>query len=75
MIEQLDSSIQFDCGGKYYKEIVDTKKQLSGKQWKQEKIQSCKDDINYHTKSYKEEVLRVTERNKWIENLYKSLPE
>jgi hypothetical protein len=69
-IEQLASSIQWDCHTEHYTQEL-TK--MSVEEWKKFKIESCIKDIKYHTEKYEEEVKRVNERNKWIKDLRDSL--
>ena len=72
MESQILSSIDFDYRGDYYKENpID---QLSPEDWKKEQIRHISDSIDYYTKAYAEEVARTKGRNKWLKELFDSLP-
>lgn len=68
-IEQLESSINFDCDTSHLrpptKELPD--------EWFTECIKYYKHQISYHTEQYEEEVQRVAKQNKWVRDLYDSL--
>ena len=68
MIEQLDSTIRFDGNT-----FLSVPLQKSGGQWRNDKIEQLKHDIEYHTKHYAEEVERTEDRNRWIADLRSSL--
>ena len=72
MIEQIESSIEYDCGH-YDKESPVVKP--SRKQWLIAKNESILNDIKYHKKGYKEECERTEGRNKWNKQLAKSVPQ
>jgi hypothetical protein len=67
MIQQLESSIDFDC----YK--LDMPHKLSGQDYKIQEIKRAERDIQYHTAEQKEEVKRTQERNAWVRALRESL--
>lgn len=69
MIEQIKGSIDFDCSEK----DDDPPKLKSGREWLEEKINSCLRDISYHEKAWKEEVDRCRERTDWVKKLKDSL--
>jgi hypothetical protein len=71
MIDQIRRSIEFDDMQEYYQNNPITK--LSFEQWKYNKIEQIKKDIQYHMKRWQEETKRVAERNKWIQDLRNSL--
>ena len=71
MIEQLTSSIDFDCDNSYYRDRPPHR--LSGPDWLATKMAAAQHDINYHTKEHAEEVERVERRNTWIASLRESL--
>lgn len=70
MIEQLKTSIDFDCSySDYIVEPVDDTILL---QEYEKRLESVDYYINYYDKEYKEEVERVTNANNWIKALYQS---
>jgi chromosome condensin MukBEF ATPase and DNA-binding subunit MukB len=73
MIEQLNSSIEFDCDNDYYQRELNNIKQLTYNQYVKDMRDSNKRDIEYHTNELKKENERVDNRNAWISALYKSL--
>lgn len=66
MIEQLESSISYDSFE------YDSPTRMDPIKWHQERIDNCNELIDYHTKNYREEVVRVKERNQWIRDLVNS---
>ena len=73
MIEQLNSSIEFDCSNDYYQLELNNVKQLTYNQYVKDMRDSNKRDIEYHTNELKKENERIDNRNAWISSLYKSL--
>ena len=73
MIEQLNSSIEFDCGFEYYQRELNNIKQLTYNQYVKNMRASNKRDIEYHTNELKKDNERTDNRNAWISALYKSL--
>lgn len=73
MIEQLNSSIEFDCKNDYYERELNNIKQLTYNQYIKDMRDSNKWDIEYHTNELKKNNERVDTRNEWISALYKSL--
>lgn len=69
MIEQLQSSINWDCSESY---IVDPPKR-SGKQWLADSLADCHDRIVRYTDEHAAEVERTNKRNEWVDALRKSL--
>ena len=69
MIEQLESSINFDCGYE-----PDPPKRLSGGTWLAAEREKAAKDITYYKKALQEERERVSKANAWIDALYASLP-
>jgi len=73
MIEQLETTIDFDCDTKYTEEELERialqEKSIDAIVLRQNKKESLEEDLQYHLKHHKEEVLRVTESNKWVEDL------
>lgn len=72
MIQQITSSMDFDCGTTYYEKPIEL---LTGEQWLLNKKQSLFNDIDYHTKEHQKEVDRVAQRNQWIKQLRESIKE
>ncbi|MCC2547695.1 hypothetical protein LJY25_14665 [Hymenobacter sp. BT175] len=70
MIEQLESSIDFDCNGRWDK----APKQQAGPVWLAERIEAAQADIKYHREKQQEEEERTAERAGWITALLDSLP-
>lgn len=73
MIDQITSSINFDCSSGYYTEKISTAKRLSGQEWKDEKEKKLLKDMAYHTKEKTDEIYRTESRNEWIKALRESL--
>lgn len=69
MIEQIESSIKFDCGTSYESPIMN----YTVKEYRKMLIDNENDDIKYHTKQIREETKRINEANKWITDLYNNL--
>lgn len=69
MAEQLQQSIEFDCGS-----IPAEPQRVSGEQWLREQIASAERDIAYHTRQIEEERERVAARNAWKRALFEALP-
>jgi hypothetical protein len=67
MLEQLNSSLEFDCQG-YGKP-----KCLSGSDYKTQQLAHHSRDIKYHTEENKKECERAAERTKWVRDLRESL--
>lgn len=76
MLRQIKESIENDCIGNYYQDELNdllSENIPSGDTWREAKIQELKEDLGYQTKEDKEEIERVSQRNKWIKDLRKSL--
>ena len=73
MVEQLTSSIDFDCDNSYYRDRPPHR--LSGPDWLATKMAAAQHDIDYHTKEHEKEVERVESRNTWLAALRESLKE
>ena len=48
MVSQIEDSIKWDCDTEYYISNIPPIK--SGEEWLRDKLQSCLEDVNYHTK-------------------------
>ncbi len=68
MLEQLNSSIEFDCD---YRPTEPTP--MGGKEWRESTEKRLRDELAYHRKSYAEEVKRTNDRNEWLRKLRESL--
>jgi hypothetical protein len=68
MMQQIKSSIEFDCHD--YKEKVVL---LTGEKWLAKEINECLWSINYHTEENNKEIERSNSRTEWIKALKKSL--
>lgn len=69
MLEQLDSSIDFDCSEVHMEPPVT----LSGEEWRKQEIKRATRDLEYSLKHHREEVEQTQERNRWIRLLRESL--
>jgi hypothetical protein len=70
MLQQLESSIDFDCSMSYDHEPV----LLSAETWHRERVEKAKRDIEYHVRENEAECKRATERSQWVKALRESLP-
>ena len=68
MIKQIVESIREDC---LHAPTAPLK--LLGSRYRKQSVRNAKEDIAYHTKEYKKEVLRIKERNEWVRALRYSL--
>ena len=73
MIEQIESSIKFDCHNhKSDIKKLDIKK-LSGDEWMEKEVNSAIRNIKYHSEGHIKEIERIKRRNKWVKDLRESL--
>ena len=70
MIEQILSSIDFDCFTEYYRKPVEL---LTGEQWISKETQRLLKEIVYHEEAHQAEVKNVDRSNKWVKELRDSL--
>jgi hypothetical protein len=70
MVEQLESSIRFDCSEEYYSKPTE---KLTVEEWKMEQISRIKSSIIYHSESHAKEIESTAQRNAWIKALRGSL--
>lgn len=68
MISQIEKSIKFDCGYTMPQPTI-----LSANDWLEKQTAQCVHDIEYHKKEQDAENQQIAERNKWIQDLRKSL--
>lgn len=77
MIEQINSTIDFDCDTKYHKDqiaMIDTKlSSICPSKVRAELMQKAQKDIAYHQQEYAKEIERCESANKWVADLIKSL--
>ncbi len=72
MIDQIKSSIDWDCNPDYYLRHINEKPQ-TGKQYYTTLLDSAVNDIQYHREHYREEVKRAEDRTRWVQQLRDSL--
>lgn len=70
MIEQLESSIKFDCNEDYY---LKPTPRITGIEWFIEKEKELFSDVEYYSREHEKEVTRAEHATKWIKNLKASL--
>ena len=77
MIEQITTTIDFDCKTKYHDEglakIESELLKLNAKHIRKEMVAKAKKDLAYHTKQYNEDVERCNKSNKWVDDFISSL--
>lgn len=73
MIEQINSSIDFDCNISYALEELDKKTKMKPLDYYNEKVKSLEWDVNYHTEQLEKDRERQNQANDWILKLYESL--
>ena len=77
MIEQIESSISFDCDLDYWRGVLKGATQkASSREWsifKNEEIARVLKDISYHETEYQEEVDRARKNSEWVKALRDSL--
>jgi Rod binding domain-containing protein len=69
MVEQLESSIQFDTDYESPRPV-----RLTGKQWAKAERKRLEHDVEYHGREDNKAAQRVAERNGWVKALFASLP-
>ena len=77
MIEQLEESLKFDCGGTFYddtiKSLEEEFKTLDGSKIRKEFLEDKEKNIEYHTTEHKKEVERCEKNNLFVEQFFNSL--
>ena len=68
MLKQLEESIDFDCSY-----VSPTPEVHSGQEYKHQRLCKILEDIEYHAKSCREELVRSRERTEWLHELRRSL--
>lgn len=71
MIEQITTSIEFDCSRDYYENNIPARK--SGQEWMMDQVEKIQRRIAFHRDTHRKEVERTNSRNKWIADLRASL--
>lgn len=71
MIQQIESSIKFDCNVSYYTENPPVL--LTGEQWMGKVAEEAQRSLAYHRKEFEKEAERVSSRNAWVRALRDSL--
>lgn len=69
MVEQIRSSIKFDCHNSYEREPQPE----TGIEWRAKEVEKALKDVKYHSEEHAKEVTRNTQRNQWIASLRTSL--
>lgn len=72
LVSQLQESIQLDCNTAYVKKL---KTRVPFEEWRSEKLERLRWNVDYHRKQYREEVERTAARNKWIAQLKEAIRE
>lgn len=70
MIEQIESSINFDCDVSYHK----LPQRMRADVWLDTNEAKLLKDLEYHKKEHRAEELRCEDRTQWVQELFKSLP-
>jgi len=71
MIDQIEGSIDFDCGGDYW--VKKSPVLLSAQRWLEKELTKAMKDLAYYTKENIKENERVEGRNAWVKALRDSL--
>lgn len=70
MRDQIKQSAKFDCDTEFYTRPTP---QLTGAEWKKQRIDTLQGSIVYHEEGHAKEVERTNQRNEWIRLLRESL--
>ena len=73
MIEQLESSLKFDCNEKYRENDINTLEVMEYSDYVKQLKKDNKWSIEYHTEAIEKEKKSVETVNKWITALYENL--
>lgn len=74
MLEQLTSSLDWDCNDKYTLESL-AQPEITAQEWLDKEMASAQRDIEYHTKYMSEDRQRHKEVINWIKALQQSVPQ
>lgn len=69
MREQIEQSIEFDCGGSHDKRPT----RPTDEEWKAKRLSDVEWRINYHTAEQRKEEERCADRTEWLQQLAKSV--
>ncbi len=70
LVEQLESSIKFDCGTEYYENL---KREMPFSEWQSKKRETLLRTVAYREQSNREEIARTASRNTWVRKLKDAL--
>lgn len=70
MLQQISTSIDFDCSENYY---LEPSPRQSGQQWHASRVKIVTDNIEYHAKEHQKELERCAKRTEWVRLLRQSL--
>lgn len=74
MISQINQTIGFDChSADYHAQRLKKLDAMTLDEWIEDKLIHLYQELKYHREELKKEQKRVAGRNKWIDELYKSL--
>lgn len=73
MLEQLTSSLDWDCNDKYTLEEL-ARPEITAQEWLDREIKSAQHDVEYHTKHMSDDKKRNKEVINWIKALQQSVP-
>ena len=70
MLEQLDSSLEWDCRERAY---ANEEPNETEEEWYQVNLEANEWDVNYHTEQYEKEKANVEENNRYLRGLYDAI--
>jgi translation initiation factor 2B subunit (eIF-2B alpha/beta/delta family) len=74
MVDQINQSIDFDCKPyNFYESDVNALEAVTHKQWHKNELEKLQKELSRIAKSREEDLQRIAGRNKWKEQLCKSL--
>lgn len=73
MQEQIETSINFDCGSDWHQRALADLKPQTSDEWRAAEIAEAEHSVAYHTQEHSKEVERATSRTSWVRELRKSL--
>jgi hypothetical protein len=73
MLEQITSSIEFDCGSSYWYEQIAKLREQTPEEWKESRLAKLHKDLAYHEDEHRKEIERASQRTAWIRALKISL--
>lgn len=69
MVQQLEESMRFDCGGRRW----EAGPRKTAEQFKHDAVAQALRDVEYHAKNLREDLERHANRQAWVDALYASL--